>query len=372
MMAALFQRTVSAVLKLSHRGSQCSYIRCLSTTLPHWQEFGGSSTLDNPRVLITGALGQLGQGLAKVLRNKYGRDNVIMSDIIKAPKHILQSGPYYFADVLDFKNLQQLIVTERIDWLVHFSALLSAVGEQDVPLAIKVNIQGLHNVMELAKMYQLRIFCPSTIGAFGPESPRNPTPDLTIQRPRTIYGVSKVHAELLGEYYHHRFDVDFRSLRLPGVISGDTTPGGGTTDYAVSIFDEALSSGAYKCYLKPDTILPMIYIEDCLRGIVEMLEVSPKKLKLRTYNIAAMSFTPEELAAEIRKFVPGLEVVYEHDARQAIADSWPQRFDDSGARNDWGWTHHYDLNALVRIMLEVVGQRLGVSPGIEAPLSQTR
>ncbi|XP_022092315.1 L-threonine 3-dehydrogenase, mitochondrial-like [Acanthaster planci] len=371
-MAAMFQWTIrAAFVRLSRRGNKPGLARCLSTTLPAQQDFGSLPSLDNPRVLITGALGQLGQGLAKMLRNKYGRDNVIMTDIIKPPKHILQSGPYYFADVLDFKNVQELIVNERIDWLVHFSALLSAVGEEDVPLAIKVNIQGLHNVMELAKMYQLRIFCPSTIGAFGPESPRNPTPDVTIQRPRTIYGVSKVHAELLGEYYHHRFGVDFRSLRLPGVISGDTTPGGGTTDYAVQIFDEALTSGLFTCYLKPDTMLPMIYIDDCLRAVVEMLEVPEEKLSRRTYNIAAVSFTPQELADEIKKVVPRLDVDYKPDSRQDIADSWPQRFEDSGARTDWGWTHHYDLTALVNVMLAVVGERLGVTTGSEATAKET-
>ncbi|XP_033124940.1 L-threonine 3-dehydrogenase, mitochondrial-like [Anneissia japonica] len=318
-------------------------------------------TFDNPRILITGSLGQLGQGLARVLRKKYGQDNVIMSDIIKAPKHIIDSGPYLYADILDFKNLQEIIVNNNIDWLIHFSALLSAVGEQDVPLAIKVNIQGLHNIMELAKMYQLRLFCPSTIGAFGPDSPRDPTPDLTIQRPRTIYGVSKVHAELMGEYYNHRFGLDFRCLRLPGVISGDTKPGGGTTDYAVSIFDEALKTGKFECYLRPDSKLPMIYIDDCLRGITEMLEAPQSQLKLRTYNLGAFSFNPEELVSEIRKHIPQLVMNYDVDpVRQAIADSWPQVFDDSGARSDWGWGHQYDLTGMVNIMMEVVSQRLGI------------
>ncbi|XP_071964390.1 L-threonine 3-dehydrogenase, mitochondrial-like isoform X2 [Antedon mediterranea] len=340
--------------------TRCHPVVYLSSTPKNYQVFD-VDTFDNPKILITGSLGQLGQGLARVLRQKYGKDNVIMSDIIKAPKHILESGPYLYADILDFKNLQEIVVNNNIDWLVHFSALLSAVGEQDVPLAIKVNIQGLHNIMELSKMYQLRLFCPSTIGAFGPDSPRNPTPDLTIQRPRTIYGVSKVHAELMGEYYNHRFGLDFRCLRLPGVISGDTKPGGGTTDYAVSIFDESLKSGKFNCYLRPDCKLPMIYIDDCLRGITEMLEAQQSELKLRTYNLAAFSFTPEELVAELRKHIPQLIMEYDVDpVRQAIADSWPQVFDDSGARKDWGWRHQYDLNGMVNIMLEIVSQRLGI------------
>lgn len=175
-----------------------------------------------------GGLGQLGVECAKYLRGKYGRHNVILSDIIKPTNEVVNDGPYIFADILDFKGLQKIVVNHRVDWLIHFSALLSAIGEQNVPLAVRVNIEGMHNVIELAKQYKLRIFVPSTIGAFGPDSPRNPTPNVTVQRPRTIYGVSKVHAELLGEYYHYRFGLDFRCLRFPGVISSDP-PGGGTT-----------------------------------------------------------------------------------------------------------------------------------------------
>lgn len=178
--------------------------------------------------LFPGGLGQLGFECAKLLRKKYGRESVILSDIIKPTEKIMENGPYIFADILDFKGLQKIVVNYRIDWLIHFSALLSAIGEQNVPLAVRVNIEGMHNVIELAKQYKLKIFVPSTIGAFGPDSPRNPTPNVTIQRPRTIYGVSKVHAELLGEYYHHKFNLDFRCLRFPGVISSDP-PGGGTT-----------------------------------------------------------------------------------------------------------------------------------------------
>lgn len=177
---------------------------------------------------FSGGLGQLGIECAKLLRKKYGEDRVILSDIIKPSRQVLESGPYIFADILDFKGLQKIVVDHQVDWLIHFSALLSAIGEQNVPLAVRVNIEGMHNVIELAKQYKLRIFVPSTIGAFGPDSPRNPTPNVTIQRPRTIYGVSKVHAEILGEYYHHKFDLDFRCLRFPGVISSDP-PGGGTT-----------------------------------------------------------------------------------------------------------------------------------------------
>ncbi|XP_064624964.1 L-threonine 3-dehydrogenase, mitochondrial-like [Lineus longissimus] len=310
---------------------------------------------DPPKILITGSLGQLGTGLAKVLRERFGKENIIMSDIIKPTKQILESGPYLYADILDFKNLQEIVVNHRIDWVVHFSALLSAVGELNIPLAMRVNIEGLHNVLELSKQYKLKVFVPSTIGAFGPTSPRNPTPDLTIQRPRTIYGVSKVHGELMGEYYFHKFGLDFRCLRFPGVISADTNPGGGTTDYAVKIFHDAIRTGKFECYLRPDTMLPMMYIDDCLRSIITYMEMPQERLRLRTYNVAAMSFTPEQLVTAVRKHVPNLEVTYRPDGRQDIADSWPQVFDDSGSRNDWEWEHKYDIDDLCSTMFDLLG-----------------
>ncbi|KAK2574269.1 L-threonine 3-dehydrogenase [Acropora cervicornis] len=274
------------------------------------------------------------------------------------------------------------------------SAILSAVGEQNVSQALQVNVEGVHNILELCRRNNLRLFCPSTIGAFGPETPSNPTPDLTIQRPKTIYGVAKVHMELLGEYYHHKFGLDFRSARFPGVISADTAPGGGTTDYAVHIFHEALRTGKYKCYLRKDTRMPMIYLPDCLRATVELLEAPADCLSLRTYNISAISFTPEELVAALCNFIPRLEMEYEPDERQAIvqammaylvrqgnapgalfmppdvlgiclrileashgpslADSWPQVLEDSNARKDWGWAHEYDLHAMTLAMLEAL------------------
>ncbi|XP_052860227.1 L-threonine 3-dehydrogenase, mitochondrial [Anopheles cruzii] len=320
-----------------------------------WLSNGGPKK-SHPKILITGGLGQLGVECAKLLRSQYGDESVILSDIIKPSDAIVNSGPYIFADILDFKGLQKIVVAHRIDWIIHFSALLSAIGEQNVPLAVRVNIEGMHNVLELAKQYKLRIFVPSTIGAFGPDSPRNPTPNVTIQRPRTIYGVSKVHAELMGEYYHHKFGLDFRCLRFPGVISSDP-PGGGTTDYAVAIFFEGLKTGKYQCYLRPDTRLPMMYIEDCLRSLLEFMTAPEEKLKRRVYNVTAMSFTPEELAQKlVAKHMPELHVSYRPDSRQLIADSWPQIFDDSEARRDWGWQHKYDLDKLVDLMVRDVSE----------------
>jgi len=310
-----------------------------------------SASLRGPNVLITGGLGQLGTGLARELRARHGAETVILSDIVKPEEEEIAKGPFIFADVLDFKCLQEIVVNKRIDWIVHFSALLSAVGENNVPLAVRVNIEGLHNVMELAKQYKLKLFVPSTIGAFGPESPRNPTPNLCIQRPKTIYGVSKVHAELLGEYYNKRFNLDFRCLRFPGIISYDSHPGGGTTDYAVQIFHDALTTGKHVCYLRPDTRLPMMYIDDCLRSTIEYMLAPAEGLTTRTYNVHAMSFTPEELHKEVQKWVPELEIEYKVDSRQNIADAWPMVFDDSVARQDWGWQHTMDMPDLVEIMI---------------------
>ncbi|XP_001915437.1 L-threonine 3-dehydrogenase, mitochondrial [Equus caballus] len=314
------------------------------------------SETDRPRVLITGGLGQLGVGLANFLRKRFGKDNVILSDIRKPPDHIFQSGPCIYSDILDYKNLREIVVNNGITWLFHYSALLSAVGEANVSLAKAVNITGLHNVLDVAVEHGLRLFVPSTIGAFGPTSPRDPTPDLCVQRPRTIYGVSKVHAELMGEYYHYRYGLDFRCLRYPGIISADSQPGGGTTDYAVQIFHDAVKNGKFECNLKPSTRLPMMYIDDCLRATLEVMEAPAESLSMRTYNINAMSFTPEELAQEVHKHIPEFQITYNVDsARQAIADGWPVSLDDSNARKDWKWKHDFDLPELVTTMLNFHG-----------------
>ncbi|XP_041421034.1 L-threonine 3-dehydrogenase, mitochondrial isoform X1 [Xenopus laevis] len=295
---------------------------------------------------------RISHSLSPIHRKRYGKNNVILSDIRKPPDSVFYSGPFIYSDILDYKNLREIVVNNRITWLIHYSALLSAVGEANVPLARAVNITGLHNILDIAAEHGLRLFVPSTIGAFGPTSPRNPTPDLCVQRPRTIYGVSKVHAELMGEYYHYRYGLDFRCLRYPGIISADSQPGGGTTDYAVQIFHDAIKTGRFTCNLKPDTRLPMMYIDDCLKATLEVMEAPASSLTMRTYNINAMSFTPEELAEEVQKHMPELEVNYDVDAvRQAIADSWPMNFDDSNARKDWGWKHDFDMAELVTTML---------------------
>jgi len=321
-----------------------------------------TSPCNNRKVLITGSLGQLGSGVGGELRKRYGQGNVVMSDVVKAPKHIKDAGPFIYADILDYKNLQSIVVNYEIDTIVHFSALLSAIGEHNVSEALKINIYGFHNIIEVCRRYNLSLFCPSTIGAFGVDSPRNPTPDITIQRPRTIYGVSKVHMELMGEYYHTRYGLDFRSARFPGVISAFTLPGGGTTDYAVDIFHHALKSGVFTANLRGDTRLPMMYLPDVIKATSDMIEAEPEKLSIRTYNISAMSFTPEEIAAEIRQHIPDFQIKYDVDTmRQNIADGWPQVLDDTNARKDWDWNPDYDLSKMCHEMLTLLAPSYGKS-----------
>lgn len=332
--------------------------RCLCTQAPPDARFHSPPAPDSqpPRILITGGLGQLGMGLASFLRKRFGKDNVILSDIKKPSESVFRSGPFIYSDILDYKLLREIVVNHRITWLFHYSALLSAVGESNVTLARAVNITGLHNILDVAAEHNLRLFVPSTIGAFGPSSPRDPAPDLCTQRPRTIYGVSKVHAELMGEYYHHRYGLDFRCLRYPGIISADSPPGGGTTDYAVQIFHDAVKCGSFVCNLEADTRLPMMYIDDCLRATLEVMEAPAAALTMRTYNINAMSFSPQELAQELTKHVPGFRITYAVEPmRQAIAESWPMNLDDSCARQDWGWKHNFDLPELVTTMLNFRG-----------------
>jgi len=250
-------------------------------------------------------------------------------------------------------------VNENIGTLVHFSALLSAVAEQNVDLALEVNCHGMENVLGVAKNHKLKVFIPSTIGVFGTTTPRTFTPDVTVQRPKTIYGVSKVYGELLGDYFHEKYGVDFRSLRLPGIIS-DVQPGGGTTDYAIQMFYDALTTGKHMCYLSPDTQMPMMYGEDCMAGILNFLNAPSEALSMRTYNITGFSFTPQQLAEHIRLYLPHFQVYYDPcPVRQRIADSWPKSLDDSMARRDWGWAPSYDLANTVDKMMELVSKKLG-------------
>lgn len=313
---------------------------------------------EKPRVLITGGLGQLGSGLARIMRQRYGSQNVLLSDIIQPTPQILSEGPFVYADVLDLKHLNSIVVNNHINWVIHFSALLSAVAEDYPQKALDVNLNGFHNIAKVCINHGLRLFSPSTIGAFGPESPKDKCPDVTIMRPKTMYGITKIHMELLGEYYHTKYNLDYRSLRFPGVIGADTAPGGGTTDYAVHIFHDVARKGQYECFLRKDTRLPMIYIQDCLESVVKFMEQPQDNLKLRTYNVTATSFTPDELVNEMKKYFPNMEVTYKPDKRQDIADTWPQVMDDSRARADWGWNHTYDLPELTKVMIDKITEQI--------------
>ena len=259
--------------------------------------------------------------------------------------------------MLDYGSIARAVVEEGITQVVHNSSLLSAVGEKKPLKALQVNLIGFQNMLEIARMYDLRIFAPSTIATFGPSSELVDTPDLTIMRPTTIYGITKLHLELLGEYYKNKFGIDFRTVRFPGIISSQAQPGGGTTDWAVSIFYDALRKGRYECFLKEDTRLPMMHMSDCVRATIGLLEADARLLKQRTYNVTALSFSPKDLASEIAKHIPDFEMSYAPDYRQDIADSWPRSLDDSNARQDWAWEHQMGIEDIVSSMLFDLGKK---------------
>jgi len=310
-------------------------------------------------ILITGAAGQIGSELAPKLREKYGRENVVASDIRDPSSSLRDDGPYETLDVTNKEKMTELVKEYEIDTIYHLASLLSATGEMSPQLAWRVNIGGLYNVLEVARELDLtRVFNPSSIAAFGPETPKVSTPQETILRPKTIYGVTKVAGELLGDYYFHKYGVDVRGIRFPGVISNVAPPGGGTTDYAVEIFYEAIKRGHYECFVKEDTALPMIYMPDCLKSMLVLMESDVSKLEHHTdFNLAGMSFSAGELAAEIGKHIPEFTVVYKPDYRQEIADTWPKTIDDSIAREEWGWEPDYDLASMTEDMLEKLKAR---------------
>jgi nucleoside-diphosphate-sugar epimerase len=312
------------------------------------------------KILVTGAVGQIGSELTLELRRRCGADNVIATGRKTAPSEELKnSGPFHFINVNDRGSVVEMVKKYGIDTIYHMAAILSAAGEKNPSLCWDVNINGTLNVLEIAREFKMaRVIVPSSIAAFGPETPRENTPNDTILKPKTMYGITKVAGELLCDYYVRKFDLDVRGLRYPGIISNMTLPGGGTTDYAVEIFYEAIKHKKYKCFLREDTRLPMMYMPDCLKSTIMLAEADFGKLKHHSdFNVGAVSFSAGELAAAIKKHIPEFTVTYEPDFRQAIADSWPSSLDDSAAREEWGWKPDYDLAAMVKDMLDVLGEK---------------
>jgi nucleoside-diphosphate-sugar epimerase len=312
------------------------------------------------KILVTGGLGQIGSELTMHLRNIYGTDNVVASDLKKeGPAKVVEAGPFEIINVLDASQISSTVKKYKIDTVIHLAAILSAVGERNPNLAWDVNMNGLYNVLEVARELDCAIFTPSSIAAFGPSTPADKTPQDTIQRPTTMYGVTKVAGEVLCDYYHQRFGVDTRGVRYPGLISYETLPGGGTTDYAVHIYYEAIKNKKYTSYIDKGTFMDMMYMPDALNAIVQLAEANPEKLIHRNaFNITAMSFDPEMLAAEIKKHIPEFELSYEVDpVRQTIANSWPNSLDDSAARAEWGWNPKYDLTSMTNDMLEKLKEK---------------
>jgi len=313
----------------------------------------------SPRIMVTGAAGQIGSELVVALRKTYGDGNVVATDKAVTRAQVVP-GVLEQLDVMHLSSVERAIRAHKIDTIYHLAAILSAVGEANPDLAWDINMGGLKNILDASVRQGVhRVFWPSSIGVFGPDAPKVKAPQETALNPTTMYGVTKVAGELLSEYYWLKHGLDVRSVRYPGLISSEAKPGGGTTDYAVEIFYSAIQTGRYTCFLREDTVLPMMYMPDALRAAIEIMEADGAKVKLhRGYNVASFSFSAGELAAEIEKHIPGFRVYYAPDARQAIADSWPRSIDDSFAREDWGWKERYDMPGMVANMLTGLRARL--------------
>lgn len=309
------------------------------------------------RILVTGGSGQIGSELVPALRVHYGKDRVVASDI-RMPASAAD-GPFEHIDCTHIRGIDHAVRQWNIGTIYHLAALLSAVAEERPRVAWEVNMGGLYRVLEVARSHNCSVFLPSSIGAFGPSTPTQAAPQETLQRPTTMYGITKVASELLCDYYHSRFGLDTRGLRLPGLVSHVAPPGGGTTDWAVDIFHRAVRGESYCCFLRENTRLPMMYMPDAIRAMIELMEADPARLNHRNaFNISAMSFTPAELAAEIRRHRPDFEMRCEVDpVRQAIADSWPQSIDDSAARDEWTWRPQFDLPTMTADMLTKLAQK---------------
>lgn len=310
--------------------------------------------MDTTKILIIGACGQIGSELTLKLRELYGIDNVIASDIRKGEQEVFQTGPFELVDAMKFDEVAALIDKYKVDEVYLMAALLSATAEKKPAFAWDLNMNSLFHVLNLAKEGKIKkVFWPSSIAVFGPTTPKQNTPQYTVMEPSTVYGISKQAGERWCEYYHNKFGVDVRSIRYPGLISWKTPPGGGTTDYAVDIYYKAIEQNKYTCFLSENTELPMMYMDDAIRATVGIMQAKKEDVKIRSaYNLAAISFTPKQIAEQIAKEKPGFEIDYEPDFRQAIADSWPSSIDDTSAREDWGWKHDFNLESMTKIMLE--------------------
>ena len=309
--------------------------------------------MQKEKILVIGASGQIGVELTLALRNIYGNNNVIASDLREENDLLKGTGPYVSLDVMNKEMLHVQVIRQNITQIYLLAAILSATGEKNPNLAWNLNMQSLLNVLDIAKEENLtKVYWPSSIAVFGPTSPKIKCPQQTIIEPTTVYGISKYAGEFWCNYYFNRYGVDVRSLRYPGLISYKSAPGGGTTDYAVEIYYEALQQKKYECFLTEDTYLPMMYMPDAIRATIELMEAPADKISVRhSYNIASMSFSPKEITTSIKKIIPEFTISYKDDYRQAIADSWPQSIDDSVARNDWNWNHEFDLDSMTKDMI---------------------
>lgn len=310
-------------------------------------------------ILIIGACGQIGTELTLALREKFGSEKVIASDIREGNQDLMQSGPFEILDATNYDDLEEVIAYYDISEVYLMAAMLSATAEKFPMRAWNLNMNSLFNVLNLAKEKKIdRLFWPSSIAVFGPNTPKDETPQNTVMEPSTVYGISKQSGERWCEYYFNKFNVDVRSIRYPGLISWKTMPGGGTTDYAVEIYHKALSEGSYTCFLKADTKLPMMFMDDAIRATLQIMEAPSEHIKERSsYNLAAMSFTPKEMAEKIKTFIPNFTIDYAPDFRQAIANSWPSSIDDSTARKDWNWQAEFDLQNTTEVMLNNLKNR---------------
>ena len=315
---------------------------------------------ETKRILVTGAVGQIGSELTLALRERYGAENVVATGRKTEPSQQLRdSGPFYFIDVTQRASMDVVIKKHDIDTIYHMAAILSAVGEKHPMLCWDVNMNGTINILQAAMDYDMaKVIIPSSIAAFGPETPRENTPQETVLKPRTMYGVTKVAGEILCDYYCRKFGVDVRGLRYPGIISAETLPGGGTTDYAVEIYYKAIEEGSYECFVGPETRLPMMYMPDCIKATIDLAEADFDSLEHHSdFNVGSMSFTAAQLAESIKRHIPGFDCTYKPDYRQEIADSWPSSIDDSAARQEWGWKPEWNLETMTEDMLKKLSKR---------------